>query len=120
MCRRSAGGIGEVAVVGQHQAERGIHVERLGLGGIMGRARGGIAHMGDAPIALQVPHVARAKHVAHQTGPLVHAKTPRIRGGDSRGVLAAVLEHLQAIVEQLVHGGSGDHPKNSAHETNPI
>jgi hypothetical protein len=63
-------GIDQVAVVAEHDAVRRIHVERLRLGLRGGAARGGIAAVGDAHVADEVAHVARAEHVAHQAAPL--------------------------------------------------
>jgi len=38
-------------------------------------------------------------------------------GHDAGGILATVLEHQQRIVQQLIHGPSGDDPDDSAHVT---
>ena len=108
-------GVGQVAVVRQHDAERRIDVERLRLVGVVGRTGGRIATVADSPVADQVAHVARAEHVAHQARPLVHVELRAVCGGDAGGVLPAMLEHLQAIVEQLVNGRSRDDADNSAH-----
>ena len=59
--------------------------------------------MADAHFADQGTHVARPKHVAHQAATLVHIKCIAICGDDSGGVLAAMLQHLKAIVQKLIH-----------------
>ena len=84
-------GVGEVAVMRQHDAEGRIDVKRLRLGGIVGGAGRRVTAMADPPIALQIAHVAGAKHIAHQTRALVHMEAPAVGRRDTRGVLTAVL-----------------------------
>src|SRR3546814_1312069 len=55
-------GIGQIAVVGQGDAIRGIDVERLRLG--RSRTAGGrVAHVADAHVAAQALHVLLGEHV---------------------------------------------------------
>ena len=91
-------GIGQIAIVGKHQTERRIHIKRLRFGRIIGRARSRIAAMSNAPVANQAAHIARAKHIAHQTGTFVHMKTATRSCGYPGCILSAVLKHLQTIV----------------------
>ena len=110
MCRRSDRnialqlfGIREVAVVGQHQAEGRIHVERLRLFGCRSRARRRVAHVGDTPGTgrsrmLRVRNTSRTSPEA-----LCMWKRPPGRR-DAGGVLPPVLEHLQAIIKKLIDG----------------
>jgi hypothetical protein len=58
--------------------------------------------MGDAPIAHQVAHVAGAEHVAHKPRAFMHVESPALAGGDAGGILAAMLQHLQTVIEQLI------------------
>ena len=96
------GGIGQVAVVRQHDAERRADVKRLRFGAAAGIAGGGIAHVGDAGVAGEIAHVAGAEYVAHHADVFVHVERIVFDGNDAGGVLAAVLQHLQAVVQQLV------------------
>ncbi len=112
--------VGEVAVVGQDDAEGGVHVERLGLGGRGRTPGGGIAHVGDAHVAEQVAHVPGAEHIPHQAVVLVHVEGVVFRRADARGVLPAVLEHLHPVIQQLVHGALRHHPQDSAHSSLPV
>jgi hypothetical protein len=108
-------GVGQVAVVPQHDAKGRVDVERLRLGGVFRRPRGGIAAMRDAGLALKIAHVARAEHVAHQPAALLHVEGA-LQGSDDAGrVLPAVLEHEQAVVEQLIDRRLRDDSDDSAH-----
>src|SRR6185436_4376827 len=109
--------IDEVAVVAEDDAERRIHVERLRFGRRRRGARGGIAAMRDAHVAHEVAHVARAEDIAHQALALVHVEAVALGRDDAGCVLAAVLEHRQAVIEQLVHGGAGNDAHDSAHRS---
>src|SRR3972149_1454311 len=82
-------GVGEIAVVPEHDAERRIDVERLRLGEVERRAGGRIAAKGDAVVARESAHVARAEHVAHHAAALVHVERLALAGDDARRVLAA-------------------------------
>ena len=108
-------GIGEIAVVAEHDAERRVDVQRLRLGRVIRRAGGGIAAMRDADVAEQRAHVARAEHVAHQAAALVHVEFAAFGGDDPGGVLPAVLQHQQPVVQQLVDGRLGDDADDSTH-----
>ena len=98
------GGVGEVAVVCQHDAKGGADVKGLGFGGAACVACGGIAHMGDARVAVQIAHVAGAEHFAHHAFAFVHVEIAVLRGYDACRVLPAVLQHLQAVIQELVYG----------------
>ena len=107
--------VGEVAVVRERDAERRIDVERLRLE-LRGRAaRGRIAAVADADRAQQVAHVARAEDVAHVAARLVHVKRRAVVGDDAGGVLAAMLQEQQPVVEHLVDRRVGDDAYDSAH-----
>jgi hypothetical protein len=94
-------GIGEVAVVRQTDAERRVDVKRLCLGA--GLAAGGrIAHMADAHIAQQPQHVPGMEHVAHQTVVLAQIQALLVAGHDAGGILSAMLQDGQAVVQGLI------------------
>ena len=111
-------GIGEVAVVPEDDAIRRVHIERLRFGRRRRAARGGIAHMGHPHVAQQTAHVAGAEHVARQPRPLVQVKAAFLRGHDPGCILPAVLQHHQAVVQELIGcriGNDSDYPAHAAH-----
>jgi hypothetical protein len=112
-------GVGQIAVVGKNDAERRIHVERLGLGRARGGTRRGIAHMGDTDVARQVAHVAGTEYVAHHTKMLVHVEHAPIHGDDAGGVLPAMLQQLKPVVEGLVDGLAGKYADDATHDAEP-
>ena len=77
----------QVAVVREDDAERRVHVERLGF--FLARRGTGrrVTHLADADVARQAAHVARAEHVAHHAVGLVHVEIVAVRRGDAGGVL---------------------------------
>src|SRR5690606_20714884 len=109
------------AVVRQRDAVWRVHVERLGLV-VAFAAGGGIAAVGDADPALEQAHGLAVEHVAHQAVALVHAQVRAIRRGDACRVLAAVLEHGQAVVEfrrDVLVGNDADDPAHVMYSRNP-
>ena len=60
--------------------------------------------MADAEVARKLAHVPGAKHVAHVAGTLVDVKHRAFAGDDAGGILPAVLEQQQPVVEELVTG----------------
>ena len=58
--------IGQIAVMAQTNAVRGVDVKRLRVMGTVG-ACGGIAHMADADVALELQHVLLLENIAHQS-----------------------------------------------------
>jgi len=109
--------IGQVAVVAEHDAERRVHVERLGLGRLERRPRGRIAAVRDAHVAAEIAHVPRAEDVAHHARRLVHVEHVVLGRDDARGVLPAMLQQQQPVIEQLVDGGLRDDAEDPAHGT---
>ena len=59
--------------------------------------------MGNAGAAGQIAHIAGAEHIAHHAFAFVHMKHIALNGDNARRILAAVLQHLQAVVKQLVY-----------------
>ena len=72
--------------------------------------------MRDPHVARQRTHVARAEHITHQTGGLVHVESTTVAGDNARRILPAMLQNHQAIVEQLVNRRGCDNPENPAHD----
>ena len=95
--------VSEIAVVHERDAEWRIHVERLRLM-LAHRAAGRrVADMANAGVAEQIAHVAGAEHVARHALGLVLVEHRAIGGHDAGGVLPAMLQRHQAVVDQLVH-----------------
>ena len=71
--------------------------------------------MRNAAGAEQRTHVARAEHVAHHAAALVHVEGRALGSSDAGGILTAVLQHQQSVVEQLVDLIFCNHTHNAAH-----
>ena len=110
-------GIGQVAVVCQGDTVGGVHIERLGQG-CAGAARGRVAHVADADSAAQHLHMVLAKHVPHQALALALGKPTAAAGHDPRGVLAAMLQHRQRIVNLGGNIGFPNHSNQATHRLN--
>jgi hypothetical protein len=112
-------GVGQVAVVDQHQAEGRVHIEGLGLFFVEGIACGGVTHLAQAHGAGQAAHVTGAEHVLHHAAGLVHEELAPVGPGAGRDdagcILTAVLQEQQRVIDQLVDWRLGDHTHNAAH-----
>src|SRR5271168_2919473 len=75
--------------------------------------------MSDSYIAPEFEHVFLLKHVAHQPRILAHEQLAVLRGHDARGVLTAVLQHRQRIINALIDRAHPDHSDDSAHQEPP-
>jgi hypothetical protein len=64
--------------------------------------------MTDAEIADQLLHVARVEDIAHQAIIFAQIEFALVAGDDAGGVLAAMLQHGQRIVDILVDVALGD------------
>ena len=109
-------GIGEVAVVHQHDAKGRVHVKRLGFFLAVGVASGGVAHLAQAAVARQRAHVAGAEHITHHAFGLVHEELALLLGHDAGRVLAPVLQQQQGVIDQLINRGVADNTNNSTHK----
>ena len=98
------GRVGEVAVVRQNDAERRANVERLRLRAAARVARSRITDVGDTGVAGQIAHIACTEHFAHHPFAFVHMEGAAFRRYNARRILSPVLQHLQAVVQKLVHG----------------
>src|SRR5690606_13466316 len=109
-------GVDEIAVVDDGNAERRVGVERLRLVRA-GGAGGGIAHVANADVALQLFHAFLVEHVRDQAIVLVDVN-PAIRPREnSGGVLSAMLQDRQGVIDRLVDGRVTDDADNSTHES---
>ena len=93
--------VGEIAVVREADSVRRVHVERLGFRGVVA-AGGRVADMAHAHVALELLHVVLLEHVAHQALALADEQLAVLDGRDARGILTAVLEHRQRVIDALV------------------
>ena len=50
-------------------------------------------------LPLQLQHVPLLEHVAHQAAALAQEQLAFVAGHDARGVLAAVLQHRQRVID---------------------
>ena len=55
--------------------------------------------MGNARVAVQIAHIPRAEDFADHAFAFVHVETAILCGHNPGGVLSAVLQHLQAVIE---------------------
>ena len=111
--------VGEIAVVSQADAVGGIHIEGLGLGTALA-ARRGVADMTDAHAAAQVQHVTLGEDVTHQAVVLAQIETVPVTGHDARGILPAMLQDGQAVVQRLIDGFVRYDSDDPTHVTLPI
>jgi hypothetical protein len=82
--------INQVAVVGERDSERGIHVKGLRLGGRC--APGGrIPDMPDPHVAAQAQHVLGSKNLTHEAVILSLMQARSIASSNTRRILAAML-----------------------------
>ena len=107
--------VDQIAVVSQHNAKGGIHIERLRLRRARSRTCCRIPAMRDTHIAGQAAHIAGAEYVTHQAFVFVHMKRAAIGGDDSGCILPAMLQYRQAVIQQLIHRTFGDNANDAAH-----
>ena len=108
-------GIGQVAVVRQHDAERGADIKRLSLSRAARIACRRIAYMADADMAGQLAHIAGAEHFAHHALPFVHMESGTFQRGNTGRILPPVLQHLQTVIQQLVYRFVCHKAENTTH-----
>jgi len=90
--------VGEVAVVAQgHLAEAAVDEEGVGGGGHVA-AGGGVARVADGRVARQAVQHGLGEHVRHVALRLVEVQALVIAGADAGGLLAAVLQGIEAQV----------------------
>ena len=107
--------IREVAVVHEHDAVGRVHVERLRLLLVRRCALGGITHVTETDVARKRAHVAGAESLAHLPLGFHHVEGATLCGGDSGGVLTAVLQKQKAVVDLLVGGFRRNDADYAAH-----
>ena len=113
-------GVGQVAVVHQHDAKGRVHVKRLRLFFAEGITRRRVAHLAQTAITRQRPHIAGTEHVFDHALGLVHEEFFFLLGDDPRSILAPVLQKQQGVIDQLVHGCVADNADDSAHLCNSL
>jgi len=72
--------------------------------------------MSDALVSLQRQHVLLLEHIAYQPRALARAQPAFVRGHDTGGILAAMLQHCQRIVQTLVDGTGANDTDDAAHD----
>jgi hypothetical protein len=68
-----------------------------------------------ARITGQRTHVTRTENVAHQTISFVHAEGIAMAGCNTGGILTAVLQQQQRIIDELVHWAMRNDANNATH-----
>ena len=96
-----------INLVNADEVKRRVDVERLGLGR-RGTTGGGIADVADAHLSRQVDHVLVVEHIAREAVFLAQMQSTFVAGHDPGGILPAVLQHQQGIIEFLVCVFVGD------------
>ena len=99
--------------------ERDDHVadrRQMGLGLLPAfRAGGAVAHMSHSELAGQGVDVRVAEHMAHQAHVLAHHDRAAVAHGDTRRLLAAVLQRAQAEIRETRNVAIGcPHAENTA------
>ena len=112
------GGVGQIAVVAEADAVGRVDEKRLRFGGGVA-AGGGIADMADADVALQRQHVAMLEHIPHQAGLLAQEQLAFVEGHDAGGILAAMLQHRQRVIDLLIGRRVADDSDDSTHALRP-
>ena len=112
-------GIGQVAVMAEHNSEWRIHIEWLRLVVIHRRTGSRITHMRNPRVSGKRTHVAGAEHVAHQTVALVQMKGAPVQRRDTGGILTAMLQDLQAVIQQLIGWRMRNDSENATHDFYP-
>ena len=105
--------IDDVAVVGQREIAR-VVTEQKRLHVLDTAASGGrIAHMADGRISLERRQFRLVEHLGHQSAALDAAESsPFVDGHDTRALLSAVLQRMQAVIAQRCSVG---HPEDAEH-----
>ena len=119
--RRSVRAVGEIAVMADGEAagvelgEQRLHVAQDGLAG------GRIAHMADRGVAGQaVDHLAARKGVADQAETAFGMEALAVEGDDAGGLLAAVLQRVQAERRDRGRVGVAENAEHAAFFAQPV
>ena len=109
--------VDEVAVVAERdRAHPAVVQERLRvLPGVAARRR--VARVPDRELAVEAGEAALVEHLRHEAEVAHRGQAPAFRDGDSRGLLAAVLERVEAEVAEArdVTAGRAD-SEDAAHQ----
>ena len=101
--------------MGKHDAVGSVYIKGLAFLVGTGAALRGITDVPDTDVAGEIPHVAGAEDVAHQAHRLIGVKREAVQRTDPRGILTAVLQKQQRIIETLVNRFLTDQADNTAH-----
>ncbi len=75
--------------------------------------------MRNTDIACQVAHVPGAEDFPHHAAALPHRKRAARAGCNTGRILAAMLQQLQRVVEQLINRAGRHYPDYPAHRVSP-
>ncbi len=106
--------VGQVAVVREDDAVRGVHVEGLGFGD-GGAAGGGITDVADAHIAEQTGHVGAVEDVGDEAVFFVEVEAILVTGGDAGRVLSPMLQHGKRVIDDAADRMVSEDADDPAH-----
>ena len=105
----------QVSIVNEDDAIGRVDIEGLRLLLIFRSTRRGVAHVTDAHRAEQRTHVTRAIGLTNLALCLKQMKLTSIGGGHAGGILTAVLEQQQCVVDVLINRFLRDDSDDAAH-----
>jgi hypothetical protein len=104
----------QIAIVREDNSIRRVDVKRLRLG--HRRASGSrVAHMTDAHIAQQPRHIVCFEDIREQAIPLLEVKPAIKVRRNARGILAAMLKHRKAFIENRADRAMTEDADYTAH-----
>ena len=95
-------GIGQITVVSNADAIGRVNIEWLSQCRA-GTAGCGIAHMAYANVAHQSRHMLSAEHISRQTNTFADVNLTIMVGDNASGILTAMLQHSQGIIEPYIN-----------------
>src|SRR6185503_6964860 len=79
-----------------------------------------IAYVSDSRVALQLDHMLLLKHIANESASLAYVQFAFAGGGDAGGVLSAVLQNGQRVIDSLIDRAGSDDADDSTHVGPPL
>ena len=110
--------IGEIAVVGHANPIGRVDIKGLGQCRT-GAARSGIAHMAYTQVAYQSQHMIALEHILYQSLAFALMLLTLMIGNNTSGILPAVLQHGQCIIEPQIDFRCPRNTYYTAHDLYP-
>ena len=108
-------GVCQIAVVSQNNTEGCIDVKRLRFIRSRCISLSRITYLSNTAVTEQVSHIASSKNVTHKAHAFMHMEMTSFNRTDTGGVLTAVLQQQECIVQPLVNGTGSVQRHYSAH-----